>query len=563
MWLDIDPPGRRASRIRVECRAGTPFGAITAAVGLISGPWWCGPHALTADAIAGTASLPHAALVTPQPGVAGPLWPGPRLVSVAGADAGHVVPLGEVTPLGTSAADLAPRGWQDPSLDPHHATAELASPTALLLTDAGSTNGIRSWDEAYPQRWSARRRRLRLAPGDCAALGETVVQFRSPSLASGFPFGGLTWLDPLASLDHPLLLDSTARLTRDEASARAGRVTMWPQRWWNARLRITGPHRIGVARAVILARGRQLPFTSPLAEPWQSLLPPADAHDRPVQWDGSRGEALDTELVTLHTSARGAMLSRGRDSLVIPLCAVAADVAETIARAFVSTTRPLPPLMTRGDLPAGPGVGVGADDSSSHDGVWSLPESRSWIVLVAGAPGTGKSTAIASILAGIATNADGREWENFVISPEPHMPVAADDATTCLRPADVGARLEELITGSSRRVLLAVDNAHLLDAAALRVIYDTVRRRDAHVSAVLTAERAPGTFPPELIARADALICLRTESPDGSRDFIGVADAATLPVGQPGLAYVRDKTGRRLIRIALPVTDPSASARII
>lgn len=553
MWLDFDLPHEHASRIRVECRLGTPLGAVAAAAGLPPGPWWCGPEQLTSDAVAGVAPVRHAALITPRAGATGPLWRGAQLVSVAGPDAGRVIPLSRVTAIGA----LPHGGWQDASVDTHHATAVLDGVSRVVLTDGGSTNGIRWWDEAYPHRWSPRRRRLVLAHGDCAALGGTVVQFRSGGSFAMPAFGGLTWLNPMARVND-LSGDAEGRTARN-----------WPHHWWDADLLITGPHRIGVTRAVILARGRQLPAPSPLAESWQHVLPPAAAHDRPVRWSGKHGRRGGTNATTVHTTVhtteRGTSLVSGRASLSIPLCAVAADSAESIARALASAVPPLPPVLTRGDLAAraGVGVGLGASDVPGPDGVCMLPGDRSWVVLVAGAAGTGKTTTIASLLAGVseADSADG--WASVLVSPEPPLSTAFVASTAWLASADAHARLEAVLRMRARRVLLAIDDAHLLDVDTLRLIFSVVRQRDRRVSVVLAAERASGTFPADLIARADALVCLRTHTRGESLDFIGVEDAAMLPAGDPGLAFVRSNGMRRLIRIATPPTTPSAASRII
>lgn len=521
MWLDFESPAGPRNRIRVECRTGTTLGAITAAVAMAPGPWWCGPHMLQPEDVAGTAPLCHAALVTPEPAPAGPLWPGPRLISVAGPDVGRVVALTHATTVGSASPD----GWRDPSIDPRHATVDLGDGARVSITDSGSTNGVRSWDPDYPQRWSPRRRRLWLDSGAYAAIGATIVQFHSAHTATAPLFGGLAWLDPTARLNP------TSRIADPATHAWSAHGGAWSRAWWNGALSIEGPHRVGLTRAIALARGRRLPSPSPLAEPWHDLLPPADAHDAPVCWaEPARGGGGD-ELIRVVTSSRGAALSFRSESLTIPLCSVSADSAERIARAIAAATPLLPPLLTRGDLPVSPGigvgVGVGAGDSTSGDvtppdAVWTLPADRAWLVLVTGAPGTGKSTTLATLFAASIETCDG-----------------------------------------GRAALRVVDDAHLLDTQALRRVVDVALQRDPHESIAIAADRATGTFPPELIARADALVCLRTRTADESRDFIGVGDAASLPESEPGLAYVRSAGIRRLVRIALPSTVPSAAARIL
>jgi|GEM_PF-3741628 len=533
MWLDFDSPAG-PHRIRANCRSGTPLGDVTAALGLAPGPWWCGPQVLEPTDRAGTAPLHHGALVTPQPAPAGPLWLGARFVSIAGPDVGRIVPVINGATLGSASL----HGWRDPSVDPHHAAIEWDGGSRVTLCDADSANGMRVWDPDAPQRWSPLRRRLTLSSGDCALLGRTVIQFRAAGVAVAPRFDASPWLDPTVGLHH-------------HAAGRWQSGGVWWRQWWHAPLVITGPHRVGLARAIMLARGRQLPSPSPLAEPWQELLPPADAHDGLVGWaESARGSVTKSGSVaesTVHltTTIRGATLSHGRESLPIPLCSVQADSAEAIARAIVSMTPSVPPILTRGDLPAGAGVGVGADDTTTLQAVWELSADRAWTVLVAGAAGSGKSTALVSVMAGFRDRHSSHGGVAHVVSP-----------------ADAATGLAEVRRAGTRRALLVVDDAHLLDTTVLQHVVELTRRRDPHLSVAIAAERAAGTFAPDLIARADALICLRTRTADESRDFIGVGDAASLPAADPGLAYVRSGATRRLIRIALPSAVPSPAARV-
>lgn len=65
------------------------------------------------------------------------------------------------------------------------------------------------------------------------------------------------------------------------------------------------------------------------------------------------------------------------------------------------------------------------------------------------------------------------------------------------------------------------------------------RGRSLGVHLVLATQRPAGVVSPEIRANCTVRMCLRTTDEAGSRDVLGVPDAAWLPVGQPGRALLR------------------------
>ncbi|MEJ2884865.1 helix-turn-helix transcriptional regulator [Actinomycetospora aeridis] len=176
--------------------------------------------------------------------------------------------------------------------------------------------------------------------------------------------------------------------------------------------------------------------------------------------------------------------------------------------------------MTVGDEPPRPGAWplVGRD---THLAAVRAAAGRAAGVLLVGPPGSGRSRLAreaARALAGPGTRVlavTATPWTRetplgAVAARLPEAAPAGDDELTALRRArsavrgDAGRRSGAEVDPTPERVLLVVDDVHLLDALSARLVHDLARHREAFV--VLTA-RAGATLPePVLALRVDGLL---------------------------------------------------------
>lgn len=88
------------------------------------------------------------------------------------------------------------------------------------------------------------------------------------------------------------------------------------------------------------------------------------------------------------------------------------------------------------------------------------------------------------------------------------------------------------------------------------------RGRSLGVHLVLATQRPAGVVSPEIRANCTARLCLRTTDEAGSRDVLGVPDAAWLPVDRPGRALLRVGSGTpvpvQIARVAVPAVARAA-----
>ena len=547
--LTIDTSPAAGGRLVVECHQGTPVGAIADAIGLGATDLWCGPTPLHPGHRAGEAPLTHLAVITTQAGTPGTRWPGPHLISVDGPDAGRVIALAD----GSTVGRLGSKGWRDPSMNDVHAVVRLHQRDRIRLVDAGSVNGTK--------RSKARRvwtipgqglfGRVLLCPGQRALLGATTVEWR-PRHTDARPV--------VAWADDPLWRASTS-------------PTELP--WWRQEVTITGPARAGLTRAIILTRGRQLPWPRPATEPWHHLLPDAQAHDAPVRWSAEPPSAVTTVVVHADHNRTRVTVPGTDHTLDGPAYTVACDTADQVARALATGELGPPPATTLGDLaprgicrgtpvaiseraPVTVGVVAGAEQSP-----WSLPGEGPWCVLVAGAPGSGKSTALATIAAAVIAS-----QPTYRIVAIAHDPIAATEHVT---PGAATGFLGSLalpgahIASPGTPTLIVIDDAHLLAPQAVTLVRNLALRsaHDATIRVVITVQSPLSVFTAPMIARASALISLRSANAAASRDLVGVADAALLSPAHPGMAVVRQHHQCTTIRFALPTYTTSPAARII
>ena len=92
------------------------------------------------------------------------------------------------------------------------------------------------------------------------------------------------------------------------------------------------------------------------------------------------------------------------------------------------------------------------------------------------------------------------------------------------------------------------------------------RGRSLGLHLVLATQRPAGVVSPEIRANCTLRLCLRTTDEAGSRDVLGVPDAALLPVDRPGRALLRtgseDVVPVQVARVATPAADLGDRVRV-
>lgn len=516
--LDASLTGRGPEDVAV--RVGARLADALAALGLPPVRVWCGPVEVAADAVAGEPPFSHGAILAASPR---PPWReevSPRLVSIAGPDAGVSVALGPGVTRTVGAAD-----WADPSLDAAHATAT-ARRGGIVLADAGSTNGTRRWDG----RAGHARRRVVLGEGERALLGRTVVEAR------GLAGGGAPSHDDAVHLD-----------------------TAGMGGWWERDVTVAGHGARGAARAILLSRGHACAGPSPLGEQWERWLPPAGGGAPRLTLCPPGGTArVPDGWVRVDAGRTAWTVDVGDGAVSIPQACVSAPTAERLARGLAR--REAGHSLRWGDL-ASPGGAWGLDAG----GVPWRPGGAVPRVLAAGAGGSGRTTLLATAACALALEhgpADLRLVLVGVAPDGPAGPLASLPHVELVAGHGEGERALSAAlaaAASGAATLVVVDDAHLLGASALRALDEALREPEG-LGVLAAADRAAGVFGPAALAAAHALVALRCERPQHSIDLVGVEDAALLPPGDPGEAVVREggRVGRA--RVALPLADPSPAA---
>lgn len=210
--------------------------------------------------------------------------------------------------------------------------------------------------------------------------------------------------------------------------------------------------------------------------------------------------------------------------------------------------------------------------------------------LVAGTTGSGKSELLQSLIAGLALNHPPERCSFLLVDYKggaafaeaarlPHtvgLLTDLDGSTTARALRSLAAEL------SRREALLAehgvADLAALPPTVALARLVIVVdefatlveelpgfvpglvgiaqRGRSLGIHLVLATQRPGGVVSPEIRANCTLRICLRTTDEADSRDVLGTAAAAHLPVHVPGRAFLRTGSGEprafQVARVALP-----------
>lgn len=589
MRLTIDRSLTDAHDIDLEAVPGVTVAELLA--GASHKRAWCGPEPLATTDRVGTFPLLHGARLRDGPGLHTCAPTGIFLAVIAGPDAGATFAVTEPMEIGSAPGRHCIR---DDAMDPSHLRIEPREGRALVCSDGGSTNGTGWWRmEAGQWRWRGRRRRFTALSGDVIVAGATALQVRwggteEPRSPTG------RWTEHAQRLVDALRRTSPPPWigTPDPTSA-AG---------WGGRVHLTGSHSRQAARAVILARGRRPPSPEPFDEPWLRWLPD------PLPSDGviSCGSAMPgrAEVTWEAQESFSIVHSSGEPAVALPV-AVSETTADCLARSVAAHHRePWPQEVRWADVDSEIRQWADSDDVTVALGLACSDASAPWTVtldptsphlLAAGAPGTGLSTLLATLVGAVAHARPTRPWSVRLIGTAPDGPLApltrlphvthvVDDAAGpdgvhALRAASelaVSRREALLASGAPTwraweesgdapgRVLMVVDDFDLVTgpsreaAAALESLVAPGEFVGIHVA--LATHRPAGAITPALRASCRQAVALRAASESDSLGIIGVVDAAAL-APSPGRGIAMIDGHRSVVHVALPLADHSPRVR--
>lgn len=590
--------------VDLEVTRGTPLAEIVA--GLPAGPVWCGAEALGPTHASGRWPLLAGALLSGRPLLASVAPSALHLAAVAGPDAGVIIPVDAVTVIGSAPApspapliEAAPRAAvvRDDAIDARHATMLPRSERELRVKDSGSVNGTGVWSvRGGVLSWRGRRRTATVRVGDVVQAGRTLFEVRwepTPdiAIAEGSEPTTSRFRLPAGNARSGILMAITRTMHHLAGSHRLAdrapghdpplaREFPDPTRTggWTGPVTIAGVHAIGLARAVILARGRRPPDPMPFDEPWMSWLPPALMGDGAIRI-GADAAAIHDNGWTVLTADEERTTSRiGSVTRTGPVLRVAADTADVLARSLAGSSPDPPPRMIRwadaaalrqrprpaGDEPPLEVIaGVMVDEPAIP---WTLalgPAARH--TMIAGTQGSGKTTLLATIAGALAIELPPRELALVILCAGapgalepyldlPHVRAAATHAS----PREALRLLSSLDTGATFTVIIADDvdalgpdgravTARLEDIAALS--------GSGFMHVALATRRPTAVLTPTLRAATGTAIALRTACASDSIEVTGIDAAAGLPIDARGMAYVRSAGRIARVQVALPLAD--------
>ncbi|MGC4175572.1 FtsK/SpoIIIE domain-containing protein [Demequina sp.] len=596
-----------AGDIELEVRAGVPASAITEfasrhGASLPERPF-CGPTRLGADHPAGLSPLVEHARLTQTPGPDARPRPGIHLAVVAGPDAGAVATLTEDLVIGR--ADAAGLRLTDV-----RASAEHARLTRGTVRDCGSRNGTRAFGARV--RW-----RKKLGPGATLEVGDSVIVVGSPEAVAQAPAHAATWglasaaTAGLSAAGFALITGHWQFAVVALAVPAIGAIAVLVRR--NRRvapaplLDVTGtlgldplpPGGVSVAgprgliRAVTLTTGRPA-RESRQWEPWMERLPAAA---RDVVWLETNEEPPSWAEVTIAARANTVVLSAQGEHTVAPLPLVSRPHAEASARriAAAASGMGIPRSVTWAELPPPAAdslavrLGLGEAGPVYLDLVADGPH-----VLVAGTTGSGKSEALRTIVTSVAHDYSPQQVTFALIDFKggaglgdcaalPHVASVLTDlephlARRCL--LALGAELAQrkraaASAGASSytdwdapppRIVVVVDEFQEIASADRDFIPQlaqlAAQGRSLGVHLVLATQRPSGAVGADVRANISTTLALRTASEAESRDLIGTAAAAHIPVDSPGRAVLLRGTETLEVQVAIPTADPPPPIRL-
>lgn len=612
MRLTLHPSLTGLRGVDLEVARGTPLSEIVA--GFTAGPIWCGAESLDPSHAAGRWPLLAGAVLSALPRRAS-VFPGaPHLAAIAGPDAGVVIAITSVTIIGSAPAAslVSPTAFaphtavvRDEAIDPHHATVFPTPSRAMRVKDNNSVNGTGIWSmRGGVLSWRGRRRSATVRAGDVIEAGRTLLEVRwgpTPNIAIAggseprMP-RGLRRACEARSRTLAAIYRAMRRLTSsfglmDRAPGHdpplsSGLPDATRTGGWAGPVTLAGVHAVGLARAVILARGRRPPDPMPFDEPWLSWLPHALVSDGPIrigvgvgvgtELDAPRENGwtvltADDERTTLRTAA---LTSTG------PVVRVGADTADVLARALAGASPDPPPRTIRwadaaaleqrprplpGDheSPVQVIAGVMADVPATP---WTLafgPASRH--TLVAGAPGSGKTTLLATIAGALAVDLAPHELTLVILCTgapgalEPYLDLPhVRAAATYASPSEALRIVNSLDTGNALTVIIADDVDALGPdgrAVTARLEHIAARSGSGRVHVAMATRRPTAVLTPTLRAAIGAAIALRTLCASDSVEVTGIDASAGIPLDAQGMAYVRSSGRIDRVQVALPLAN--------
>ncbi len=598
---------------------------------------WCGDVRLDPDHAVGAWPLLDGALLSAD---RSPACAPPRGVvvrAIAGPDAGRWATLADgAATIGRD--DSCALRLDDPALSRIHAAIEDRAPRVVV--DRSSTNG--TWRRRGVRR-RAVARRTELRAGDAIELGRSLVVVEDPSevppaaeepadaaslkealgrriapLAGSLGMGAMMaamtgrWWILLVGLAYPAItvgpLLANARRPRHLPldidaipSALPGSRAFWTERRGTIAVVGEAESARGVARAVVLARGRA-PAGDGWTEPWMAWLPPAGSDDATVvvaadaapSWAETvvrvEGEETRVESGGRVRSTRAARVSaRAADAWARAIAGASGESALPATARLDDVAGEAPAATRSAGRPRSLAAAIGA--SSSGALVLDLDAHGPHLV-VAGTTGSGKSALLETLVLALAERHGPDDLAIALIDFKggaglgacmtlPHVVGTLTDLDPHLARRALAALADEIAArkarlreaghasfhdwesagGAPARLLVVVDEYQELVALYREFLPDLARLaaqgRSLGLHLVLATQRPAGAVTPEVRANVGSTIALRVASEPESRDLVGSRDAADIPRSAPGRAILASGGERTTFQTALPFTAPT------
>lgn len=575
---------------------------------------WCGGVDLDQEHLAGEWPLVAGAILSAHPRRASIAPASLHLAAIAGPDTGVVIPIHAMTVIGSDTASGAVR---DDAMDGEHATVWATPEGTLRVRDHGSVNGTGTWAlRRGALAWRGQRRLTTVSVGDVIAMGRTLLEARRGATAEGATsLGAIPRSATAEGHDHTVSDHGRVTTAPSESSDGAGwaatalaRVRRRVRRTlvaddrarvrdatllsafpdpthhggWSGPIAINGAHRVELARAVILARGRRPPLPMPLDEGWLSWLPPAIPSDGHIRIDPCQ-TAIDQVGWTFLTADEDHTTSRRGDVVTVgPVVRVLPDTADALARSRAGSfpdgpqrtvhwadAAALRPVPEGGNGTRQIVAGLRLDNPTVP---WAISLDRGLPhTVIAGAPGSGKSTLLATVTGALAIELAPHELELVILCARaagplepyldlPHVRTAASHVR-----ALAAIRILESLGEDAPLTVVVADDIDALgpDGRAVTAALEAIASRGGagSVHVVMATSRPAAVLTPSLRAATATAIALRTECESDSIEVTGVGDSVGIPVEARGMAIARSGGRLQGVQVALPLADETPRVR--